>query len=353
MHPHDLRFYRRQFPKTRRRWLNQVSRTFALSIKVLPRSMRWIVGHSYLLCRLLDTVEDAPHLTVREKRKALDIAIRSIRSPADLKQSDACFLHLSLNPHFTQGEKILLSNSHFIFEGLDSFDPEIQKIIEKWTTEMARGMQEYSFGPESKNRQLASLADLDRYIYFVAGTVGRLLTDLICLKRFGISPRRQQILRNQAVTFGKALQLVNIIKDSRSDEAEGRCYIPRELLASHHLSTRDFFHSRQREKILPVYHQLIRQACQHLDGASIYIQALPARHYRYRLGCMWTVLLAHKTLRGLTHHLEDFIAGADIFKIPRKEVKKLILSSLPGAFFNGPFRRQVQRLRLPSPAGSR
>jgi farnesyl-diphosphate farnesyltransferase len=284
-------------------------------------------------------------MSAGEKTEALNISVNSIESTIHLQTSDPYLLQLSLDDQFQPAEKILLANSHFIFEGLSSFDPPVQRIIKKWTIEMAQGMKKYAFGSDIQDSQLKKMTDLDEYIYYVAGTVGRLLTDLLSLDRFKISRKRQQILQDHCVAFGKGLQLVNIIKDSRSDKVEGRCYIPEDLLNRNDLDLSGFFDAGQKEKILPVYHSLIRQAEKYLKEAVTYIQTLPLSQFRYRLACIWTVELAYETLAGLKHDLETFIVNQRVFKISRKAVKRILYTSVPGSVSNRYFARQVFRLQ--------
>ena len=74
---------------------------------------------------------------------------------------------------------------------------------------------------------LHSVKELQDYCYIVAGIVGEMLSELFLLDRpalSGIAP----YLRERAATFGEALQLVNILKDSATDAEEGRRYLPAE-----------------------------------------------------------------------------------------------------------------------------
>ena len=64
--------------------------------------------------------------------------------------------------------------------------------------------------------------DLSLYCYRVASTIG-----LICIEIFGYQNPRT---RDYAVNLGKALQLVNILRDIQRDAQRGRIYIPREDL---------------------------------------------------------------------------------------------------------------------------
>src|SRR5262249_15312021 len=58
-----------------------------------------------------------------------------------------------------------------------------------------------------------------------AGIVGEMLTDLFLQKRPGLASIASD-LRSRAASFGEALQLVNILKDSGEDAAEGRNFLP-------------------------------------------------------------------------------------------------------------------------------
>jgi farnesyl-diphosphate farnesyltransferase len=78
------------------------------------------------------------------------------------------------------------------------------------------------------NLQLRDVADLQRYCYIVAGIVGEMLTELFLLGASAVSSVAGE-LRARAVTFGEALQLVNILRDADDDADEGRCYLPREV----------------------------------------------------------------------------------------------------------------------------
>jgi farnesyl-diphosphate farnesyltransferase len=52
--------------------LPAVSRTFALSIRVLPGRLGAAVNCAYLLCRIADTIEDAPGMAAPEKARLFD-----------------------------------------------------------------------------------------------------------------------------------------------------------------------------------------------------------------------------------------------------------------------------------------
>ncbi len=76
-----------------------------------------------------------------------------------------------------------------------------------------------------------SLAELELYCRRVAGAVG-----LLSIRAFGV---RESAAPKFAVLLGEALQLTNILRDLAEDAARGRLYLPRELLETHGIATRD------------------------------------------------------------------------------------------------------------------
>ena len=48
--------------------LKRVSRTFALTIPQLPSTLCKVVSNAYLLCRIVDTIEDEPVISAASKR---------------------------------------------------------------------------------------------------------------------------------------------------------------------------------------------------------------------------------------------------------------------------------------------
>ena len=57
--------------------LQDVSRTFALTIPQLPPPLYRAVANAYLLCRIADTIEDDSKLTFQEKKTLLCLVCQS------------------------------------------------------------------------------------------------------------------------------------------------------------------------------------------------------------------------------------------------------------------------------------
>jgi phytoene synthase len=71
-----------------------------------------------------------------------------------------------------------------------------------------------------------SMTELRAYMRRVAGAVG-----ILSMPVFGAP--RTAVASDFALALGDALQLTNILRDVREDAAQGRVYLPRELLDRH------------------------------------------------------------------------------------------------------------------------
>jgi len=328
----DLHYFNGEFAELRDFWLEKVSRTFTLSIRILPDELRTYVGHAYLVCRLLDTLEDTPDILVAEKMKALDFAIDAIKSPDRLDEYAVYFSDLADTYDIKEWEKVLLRNSFHIFQCLLTFPEEVQRILRKWTVEMAEGMKKYAFGKDKPEVQLEKLDNLEEYTYYVAGTVGELLTGLYAQPRYGIADKQLNIMKKNSIPFGKALQFVNIIKDSRGDIEEGRCFIPADLLQKYGCELHTFFEPKNLATSRKVYEELLERAKGYLDNAIEYIEQIPVKNWRIRLFCIWPVVLAYKTLREIEKRIPELITNPASIKMTRRDVKRSIKLSAIGGF---------------------
>ena len=73
---------------------------------------------------------------------------------------------------------------------------------------------------------IETLEELDHYTYLVAGCVGPFWTVLHVTHRKRLGDWALREMSEEAVSFGKALQLTNVLRDVPGDLANGRCYLP-------------------------------------------------------------------------------------------------------------------------------
>jgi phytoene/squalene synthetase len=264
--------------------LDAVSRSFALCIPQLAPPFREQVALSYLLLRVLDTVEDAPFADKLLQQRQFEVFRGFLRKPPRRGQIDA--FRAAFPVGLTDAERELLSAADALFEDAHELPALPRQAISSAVDRMAQGMAAYALRPSPL--RLVDLEDLTRYCCLVAGLVGELLTTLWALGG-GTPPSMLAAYR-----FGLFLQKINILKDQDDDEQAGRFFVPdrREVLASLKADS---------------------------QGALEYLTALPRTERGYRTFCAWSLLLGASALqlldsprqshRAQTLHLLDRIAS--------------------------------------------
>ena len=205
--------------------LEKTSRTFALSIPVLPEPTRREVMIAYLLFRIADTFEDASHWPPEKRITSLHDFNELLRKPSPNKARSLSkgWVAASISPH--AGYTELMTEVPFVLDAFWKLEPEAIEQIKTHVIRSSDGMASIVSRTKGGRLVLSSVHDLQAYCYIVAGIVGEMLTELFLLGR----PELTEVapyLRKRAATFGEALQLVNILKDSAVDASEGRSYLP-------------------------------------------------------------------------------------------------------------------------------
>jgi farnesyl-diphosphate farnesyltransferase len=171
---------------------------------------------------------------------------------------------------------------------------------------------------------LASVDDLDRYCYYVAGTVGHLLTELFWQHHGRGSRRRYETLKALATSFGLGLQLTNIVKDLADDRRRGWSFVPRQLTRLAGIDPEQMQEADHREASRRVMDLLIAKASAHLRDALDYCVELPRSQYRIRLFCLTSLYFAVRTLRRARHDPRLLDADHKV-KISRAEVYRTVV----------------------------
>jgi 1-deoxy-D-xylulose-5-phosphate synthase len=297
------------------RLLAGVSRTFALTIPQLPPSLRHVVSNAYLLCRIVDTIEDEPALNPLQKRAFCSRFARVVSdgvSAADL----AADLAPLLSERTIPAEHQLIREMPAVLEITRSLGPRQQRAIARCIRIMASGMAE--FQASAGTRGLANLSNMDRYCYVVAGVVGEMLTDLFCDHSPAIEANRNGLQR-LAVSFGQGLQMTNILKDVWEDRSRGACWLPRDLFAERGFDLSDLGARPYQLAFEEGLGDLVGVALGHLKNALEYTLLIPREETGIRNFCLWAVGMAALTLRRVNAH-RDFRAGSQV-KISRRAVK--------------------------------
>jgi farnesyl-diphosphate farnesyltransferase len=210
------------------RLLEKTSRTFALSIPVLPEPTRREVMIAYLLFRIADTFEDAAHWTPEDRIAALAEFNGLLRSPSRENAERLSRDWVAREVAHHAGYRDLIAETPFVLDAFFALSPAAIPPIREHVIRSAEGMASIVARTREGSLTLHSIQELKDYCYIVAGIVGEMLSELFLLDRPELSGIAGY-LRERAATFGEALQLVNILKDSAGDAEEGRRYLPAEV----------------------------------------------------------------------------------------------------------------------------
>lgn len=305
--------------------LPKVSRTFALCIRLLPGPLAESVTIAYLLCRIADTVEDATDLSVAEKRELLGHFSECLtrQGPDAGPLRDAFAMHRS-------DEERLAFDADLVLGEFRALPAAEQDAIRPWVQEMCSGMAEFARAgrdvPGATLEALSDLEELDRYCYYVAGTVGHLLTGLFRLSDSRAEAERYAALDRLATSFGLGLQLTNIIKDVADDHRRGWSFVPRDLCQEAGVPPEKLFDPAYRTQSRQVLEALIREARRHLLDSLQYCTLLPRRQYRIRLFCLTSFYFAVRTLHRAERD-QRLLEPAHKLKITRGEVYRTLAAT--------------------------
>ena len=285
--------------------LKSVSRSFYLTIRILPARLQAPIGLAYLLARASDTIADTALAPESVRLRHLAAFGKMIRDGATGALSD---LQREIQPP-DPGERALIASLDRCLAWLASlgdFDRRaiadvMEKIIRGQTLDLER------FPKGDRVIALQTAAELDEYTYLVAGCVGEFWTR-VCFHHLPRYSRESEAdLCRTGINYGKGLQLVNILRDIPADRRAGRCYLPDEELRA----------APARE----VFDRWHRRAAAYLEDGRRYIAAL--RPARLRIACYLPWHLGTETLRLLGERCP--LETEEKIKVPRSTVRAALL----------------------------
>jgi farnesyl-diphosphate farnesyltransferase len=168
--------------------LKRVSRSFYLTLRLLPGPVREPISLAYLLARFTDTEADGA---------------------------------------VSEAERELLGRREELVAQLAA-SPDRDEIETVWQT-IQEG-QRFDQERFSKGSAPLSAEELDRYTFLVAGCVGRFWTRICARRLQGFASLPEEKMSELGINFGKGLQLVNILRDRHGDLQIGRVYVPDDRL---------------------------------------------------------------------------------------------------------------------------
>ena len=272
--------------------LGSVSRTFALTIPLLPPQIEKVVGNTYLLCRIVDTIEDAAELTPTEKQTLSKLFLDAVLDKTPVESFVLPCLE-SLKRYSNQDELDLIAHTPTVLRILHTCSADDQSAVSRCVSIMSEGMSR--FHGKQSSLGLKDLIEFEEYCYVVAGVVGELLTSIFS----AYSPAfAKQIQGHEAlsIAFGQALQMTNILKDTPQDHSRGVAWKPANISQV----------------------ELLKIAYQKLTDSLSYILLIPKTEVGIRRFCFLAFGLAVMTLNKIANR-EQHASQYEI-KLSRKTV---------------------------------
>ncbi len=318
--------------------LRDVSRSFYLTLRVLPGAVRAQIGLAYLLARATDTIADSELLPVADRLTLLrllrDRILGCYDEPLDfsaLARGQALPAERSLLLRIEEAIEVLA--------GLSCFDRCcIREVLATITSGQELDLVRFQGADDDHIIALARQEELDDYTYRVAGCVGGFWTRLCRSHLFPDTPLDLARYVDDAVCFGKGLQLVNILRDLPADLRKGRCYLPADGLDRLGLTPRNLLDPSVEPRFRPLYREHLATASAHLNAGWRYTCTTPASQSRARLACALPLLIGAETLGLLgTGNVLD---PSRRIKVPRPRVRWILVRSVALV----PFRRQWESM---------
>jgi farnesyl-diphosphate farnesyltransferase len=308
-----------------RLWLKLVSRTFALNIRILPTELEETVRLAYLFMRIADTIEDDRAMEPERRKDLLDRFVGCFAPAGSDPEKVEDFLRALPESWRTENhaDLFLVAHADLVFEVFAGVRADRRAAVEERVREMCSGMVHYALRRETDGWfRLETRQELLDYCYFVAGTVGLMLTELFAGE--GIAPARRERLRSNSVAFGLALQLVNIARDIPADGTRSTVFVPEEMCRARGIEPAQLWEAEHREAASAVLQDLVRLADREVRKAQEYILDLPRTLWRLRLFCLWPLLMAQDTLAVLAADPPGALDPSKRAKIGRGRVRRIL-----------------------------
>lgn len=313
--------------------LKGVSRSFYLSIRVLPPKIRWPIALAYLLARAADTLADAPALPVAERKTALATLRNALQEPTRIEPETFTNWNARFENHPHEQERFLIYNTQQCLQLYSQLPTStrqaVQKVLMTLTEGMLEDLQTFSVTlPDPV--QLEKETDTDRYTYLVAGCVGAFWTEILT-HAFQFK-WNLEAMSKVGIEFGKGLQWVNILRDIPGDYRNQRIYLSCDVFSRFELTKSDLKDAIEGKSLSLAKSELFKRMMAYffsnaepkLLAGLDYVRALPWHAIRLRLAVIWPLWIGLRTFH-LLENAEVFFVSS---KVSRLTVYKLMAVSL-------------------------
>lgn len=259
--------------------LKGVSRSFYLTLRVLPVGMRDPIGIAYLLARAADTIADT---SIVPPGQRLDLLL-SLRMQVNGTSDEGALARIAVEVAGQQtqsDEKDLLQSLGTALMVLSQLSESDRHAVRGIVTTLTKGMEfDLRTFPNEYSGQIVALQELDEldlYTYMVAGCVGEFWTQMTYAHVPGTFNGGPETMLDRGIHFGKALQMTNVLRDCGKDVRTGRCYLPATMLDRFGLGPQDLLLPNAFLRARPLMFGLVQKTLDHFREAVEYTLAAAA-----------------------------------------------------------------------------
>ncbi len=266
--------------------LPSISRSFSyITLKIKSQELKEIIAVSYILFRIADTIEDSVcNNSTKSRLFGLLAGLTSGEGEFTIENLDEFLKQADYLKKITVDEKNLLMNSETALRGLYSLKKPVQQIIFRWLKEMMSGMEKYL------SREIKDFEDMEDYCWYVAGTVGFLLSEVFSL--YNLLNADLDFLEDKIRHFALSLQKVNILRDIYDDWSKQRLFWPASLFDNSKRTLSDIS-PQDKKKLINI---MIENTVYSIKNGYEYALYLDKKELSIRFFCIFSMLLALKTL---------------------------------------------------------
>lgn len=304
--------------------LRNVSRSFALTIPLIEKNILVPILVGYLEARVLDSFEDEKNgddFDVEKRMENMDKLIDIINNP-DSPTTNIKIMELSevatkiiCNPHYLD----LAQNMDKVMVIHKTMDKNAKQAISKWFSVMSSGMQKYL------NKRIDTFEHLDEYCYYVGGTIGGFVTELLIKNTKVATPHQVKILKMEHNDFGLFLQKVNIIRDFRQDLLRNeKIFWPYSIFREQNITPKGVLEIENEAKAMIILDKMLANVKKHVDPVKRYLSAIPEDYPGFKKASAINFLMGVETLIKIKNNSDVFYSEYPV-KIDRS-VKDVILA---------------------------
>ncbi len=303
--------------------LKNNARSLYLSAKILPAKIRPPFYCAYLLCRIADTIADTDIIPQKDR---IDL-IRAFPYIIDKQDPQQILKLKELIPQDSStyiNERVLMENISLCINAFNALSDYHKKITLDVVHSVCFGMEwDLSFFPSTESGLLKAMVtadDTERYCDYMGGQPGVFWAKLL------LDGSDDEGFVAQADSIGKALQIVNILRDMPADIAIGRIYLPMSDITKNDLMPQDFLDKKNYKKVRPIIYKWINFGLDNIQVTPDFVEKIPFWRLPSRIAVTLPALWCLDTLLILAG-AKNLLDPAKREKISRKTIYKTLLLS--------------------------